>query len=288
MFNKLLIPLDGTAHAEHAFHLAQTLAPETDSHLILLRVIDQDRVNSPSSELAIAHHYLSDLHRTAQPSTRKICTQLAIGDVASVIVDTATHEAIDLLLMTAEGRLGFGRSILGGVAERVLRTAPCPMLVSRSPKPIQQILITLDGSHLAEQALPLGLAIADKLGAQVTLLQVEEAVKVAPSIASKWLARAEGEQERISERLTTDAATYLQQVAGKSSGGKVKTAVLPGPVVSSIIDYIEHNQIDLVVMATHGFAGLSRWDYGHVTEKIMRGADTSLLITRPAPHQRIE
>ncbi|MCA9964292.1 MAG: universal stress protein [Anaerolineales bacterium] len=286
MFQKILIPLDGTAHAEHAFHLAQTLAPADDGQLMLLHVLAQARESVSTHDLATAHRYLSDLHRTAQPTTRKLCTQLAVGDVASVIVDTATQENVDLLLMTAEGRLGFGRSILGGVAERVLRTAPCPMLVSRFPDKIQRVLITLDGSHLAEQALPLGLAVAQKLEAKVTLLQVEEGVKVAPSIASKWLERAEAAEERISERLATDAATYLQQAATKVGSG-VKTAVLPGPVVSSIISYIETNHIDLVVMATHGFAGLSRWDYGHVTEKIMRGADTSLLITRPAPHQRI-
>ncbi len=286
MFQKILIPLDGTAHAEHAFRLAQTLAPTDAGQLMLLRVIAQARESVSANDLAAAHHYLSDLHRTAQPTTRKLCTQLAVGDIASVIVDTATHEQVNLLLMTADGRLGFGRSILGGVAERVLRTAPCPMLVSRFPDKIQRVLITLDGSHLAEQALSLGLAVAQKLAAEVTLLQVEEDVKVAPSIASKWLERAEATEERISERLVTDAATYLQQVAAKVGGG-VKTAVLPGPVVSSIINYIEANHTDLVVMATHGFAGLSRWDYGHVTEKIMRGADTSLLITRPAPHQRI-
>lgn len=286
MFNKILIPLDGTAHAEHAFHLAQTLAPASNGQLQLLHVVDQAGDDTTGAKMATAHRYLSDLHRTARPTANKLCTHVAVGDVASIIVDTATQEKVDLLLMTAEGRLGFGRSILGGVAERVLRTAPCPMLVSRFPDKIQRVVITLDGSHLAEQALPLGLAVAQKLEAEVTLLQVAEAVKVAPSIANKWLQRAEADEERIAERLTADAATYLQQVATKVGGG-VKTAVLHGPVVSSIINYIETNHSDLIVMATHGFAGLNRWDYGHVTEKIMRGADTSLLITRPAPHQRI-
>lgn len=300
MFSKILVPLDGSELAERAFRLAAMLAKVAGGELVLLRVPEAERVLSgivarESRDVAtsVAATYLTELHEAHAHLPVTIQTRVVNGgDVASVIVETAVSEQVDLMVMGANGRSGFGQAILGSVAERVLRNAPCPMLLARQERPIRKILVPLDGSHLSERALPLALASANTFAADVTLLRVEEDVKLAPQLAVRWLEREEGETEGIADRLLTDAATYLADIQAAVVPQKaarapfaVETAVRHGTVITSLVDFIEEQAIDLVVMATHGFAGLARWDYGHVTEKILRGVDASLLIVRPAAHE---
>ena len=96
------------------------------------------------------------------------------GDEASTILETASAENVDLIVMTTHGRTGLTRWVLGSVTERVLHDAPCPVLVMRTSTPLQKVLITLDGSVIAEYALEPGLAVARALDAQVRLLAVAD------------------------------------------------------------------------------------------------------------------
>ena len=65
------------------------------------------------------------------------------------------------------------------------------------------------------------------------------------------------------------------------------TAVIDGPVVDSILDYIEGSNADLLIMTTHGRSGLKRWVYGSVTSKVLSGSKCSMLIIRP-PQEELQ
>ncbi|HEX6384417.1 MAG TPA: universal stress protein, partial [Anaerolineae bacterium] len=190
MFSKILVPLDGSALAENALAPASALARVGQGQIILLRVPESSLLHIPELHVHNIHYpeqawdhsyncreYLNTLRfgrRHIAPDV-EIQTRVISGDVASVIVDSAVDEDVDLIVMSTHGRSGFNRWVYGSVTEKVLRQAPCPVLVVRSQQPVERVLITLDGSALSERALEPGLAVARAFDARVTLLRVEGA-----------------------------------------------------------------------------------------------------------------
>jgi nucleotide-binding universal stress UspA family protein len=228
--------------------------------------------------------YLDALVEERMPPEVMMHPQIIDGDVASVIVDTAVAEAVDLIVMSTHGHTGFSRWYLGSVTEKVLRSAPCPVLVIREVAPISRILITLDGSELSEQALTPGLEIAECFDGKVTLLRVEHP----DDIDRKFIADLDKAKKGLGALVQGDyyhrVENYLWRIAKQKQhwvSKEIQIAAVTGSVAENILRTIEAEEIDLVVMATHGRSGLRRWVYGSITEKVLRSANCAMLIIRP-------
>jgi nucleotide-binding universal stress UspA family protein len=206
------------------------------------------------------------------------------GNVASAIADTAAAEGVELIVMSTHGYSGVTRWVLGSVTEKVLRTAPCPVLAVRTPNPIQKIAITLDGSELSERSLEPGLELAQRLHADVTLLRCVPYAAINSSLDEV----EHGLGRRMQQDLIDEAANYLaaRSASYARSGVEIKTEVRVGPAADNIYEFVETYGTDLIVMATHGRTGVQRWVYGSVTEKVLHSVKTSLLVVRPVSATR--
>ena len=205
------------------------------------------------------------------------------GDVAGTIIDTASREEADLIVMTTHGYSGITRWMLGSVTERVFRGASCPVLAIRQDKPLKHMLITLDGSRLAEQILSPAFGLAHQLSERVTLLRADFEEKLTDlEIGLLDLADSELCRE-IAEHPEKRLSYYLDCAAGKFStqGLKLETVVVKGPPAQTILEFAEAEEVDLIAMASHGYSGMRRWVYGSVTEKVLRNANCAMLIVRP-------
>jgi nucleotide-binding universal stress UspA family protein len=138
----------------------------------------------------------------------------------------------------------------------------------------KHILVPLDGSPLAEGALPHVIAIAKAFYSQVTLLRVLErpATDFQPSLIDPldWQikkASAEAYFDRLATQLQ-DKDLHIQKV------------LLEGPVAQSILSYAHDNNIDLILLSSHGESGLSGWNVSSVVQKIMLRAFTSIMLVR--------
>lgn len=299
MFKKILVPLDGSGLAERALEPAMALArQQSESEVILLTVpVYKDIFISTSAGFDLllpdqsldqfrqdAEVYLDEVSSNWKRADTRLKTMIVDGDIASVIIDTAEEEAVDLIVMTTHGYSGFSRWLLGSITERVLRSVPCPVLVIREKRPLTKIMITLDGSALAEKALEPGIEIAHLLGGNVTLLQVDQGAELgALEISMLDLAEA-GLSRRVQQQAASDhMANYMNRMAGKyrEEGLSIESVVIEGSPARSILDFAEAQEIDLIVMTTHGRTGLKRWVYGSVTEKVMRSTEAAMLIIRP-------
>ncbi len=141
------------------------------------------------------------------------------------------------------------------------------------------ILVPLDGSVLAEKAIPHAMALAKGTGAQVTLLTV---VQLTFGVAG---AKLEAMPEFAAERraaLTGEAMVYLQKIQKDltDQGVVAKPVALEGDIASEIINYAEKNDFDLIAMATHGRSGIRRFVLGSVAEKVIRSAGKPVLLIR--------
>jgi nucleotide-binding universal stress UspA family protein len=137
----------------------------------------------------------------------------------------------------------------------------------------KRILLALDGSELAEQALPHALAQAERFQAELVLLRVFVPVAEPPGMWSPAVKQA-------LERSRVLAYEYLEPVAARLQGRgiSVQTVTTEGRPHAEIIHYVEENQVDLIVMSTRGESGLSRWLMGSVADRVARGARVPVLL----------
>jgi nucleotide-binding universal stress UspA family protein len=289
MFKKILIPLDGSDLAEQALPVAFHLAKKMQSELILLSVARREPVamvepmgygtwlyeEKPISIREQLDTYLTKTVEKYAVADVPLTSLLKEGDEAGEIVDTAVSQEIDLIIMSTHGRSGLSRWFMGSITEKVMHQAPCPLLILRDSTLPEHILITLDGSELAETALLPGLTLAAGIGADVTLLQVLEGSSPQPD-ADDRLESAENADHKKQRHATL----YLQTVAERFSNYAPKTAIPYGKPAEAILSYAEGIPNSLIVIATHGRSGLARWVFGSVVEKVVRGASEPVLVIR--------
>jgi nucleotide-binding universal stress UspA family protein len=139
----------------------------------------------------------------------------------------------------------------------------------------KQIVVPLDGSPLAEQALGHAVAQASKFGADLTLLKVlpplPDVVFSAPSAVMA--------AEKMSAQLAHD---YLEDVADgiREQGVEVRIAEVEGEPYVEIIRFAEEKGADMIVLSTRGQSGFSRWLLGSVADRVVRGATVPVLLVQ--------
>lgn len=148
----------------------------------------------------------------------------------------------------------------------------------------KRILVTLDGSEVAEEVIPYALDIGEKMGSEVVLLRVSPPVQVLEE-DGKIISTIDQEMERVA----ADYNQYLNRIAFqfRAKGLKVLTAVRFGDAAEEIVEYAKENGVDLIAMCTHGRSGIRRWVYGSVADRVLRAASTPVLLVRAsgAPHE---
>lgn len=143
-------------------------------------------------------------------------------------------------------------------------------------QPQQRILVALDGSELAERALPEVLALAKLPESEVTLLQVVPPVDEVVGDGEEFAIDQQWESRRI------NAARYLKRICARPEWRSVRArvAVETGRPAEAILDFARKHKMDRIVIATHGRTGLGRWVYGSVADKVLRAADRTVVLVR--------
>jgi nucleotide-binding universal stress UspA family protein len=151
---------------------------------------------------------------------------------------------------------------------------------------IRSILIPLDGSPLAEQALPLGTSIARRWGASIVLLQV---IPIPISAIGDALQGITGLDAQLSASRQF-AAEYLGTVAGRLEKRGVPTsyATIIGSPGECIAEVADRRKVTAIVMSTHGRAGISRWALGSVTDRVLHLTGRPMVILRSAEAVQME
>ncbi len=142
----ILVPVDFSPFSEHAFRWALDIATDQQAKMILVHAIHPLAhlafpesicvTDFPTMEQELkreAKKHLANFAAIPPPPTVPIETQVVMGDPVWEICHAATREHADLIVMGSRGRTGLSHVLLGSVAERVVRHAPCPVLVVRGP-----------------------------------------------------------------------------------------------------------------------------------------------------------
>jgi nucleotide-binding universal stress UspA family protein len=147
----ILVPVDFSPHAEYAFTYATRLAERFGAKLALLYVVDDSFVTGGwSSEIYVSNvpelmeNLIADADRRlatlkASAAALGLTAETAVirGRPAHAIVEHAKNGGFDLIVMGTHGRTGVSHVVMGSVAERVLRKAPCPVLTVRGTEAVE-------------------------------------------------------------------------------------------------------------------------------------------------------
>jgi len=277
---RILIPLDGTQEARATLPYAAALAtPGTE--IILLTVVPSD------GDTDTVRAGLETAAQRLRVAGQMVRTEIAVGDPAERIVDTAVNLDAGMIVMASHGRGALGRLIYGSVADRVAREATIPTMVVRArqvelgPVGITRLVVPLDGSPRAEAALPAATAISRRLGSPIFLVRVVDPADLMPPAVGMGEAIPFEIYDEAEKEMEQDARNYLDAVAKKlhEQGLPVATDVLMGPPASSIEDATHLG--DVLVISSHERTGVMRWLLGSVAEKLTR-EDKSPVILVPA------
>ncbi len=225
--------------------------------------------------------YLNTQARSLLQDGLDVDIDVQIGAPAERIVEVAQQIDAHLIVLATHGYTGFKRWTLGSVADRVVQGTRTPVFVvpGYNPRPsgelrLRRIMLTLDGSALAKQALPLATEIATHAQAELLLFQV---VSPLASIYSGLVLPPD-----IQDAMHDTATDELRAAAAalRLAEIKVATAVALGDPADQIVAAALQNRVDLVVMATHGYSGIKRWALGSVADKVLHATPAPLLLVR--------
>ena len=316
MIASVLVPLDGSPESAPARPYAEALLPD-DGAILLLTVVSDlgtlvpndpvltewqwthrpEREAAYAAELNGARAALQQIVAQKPDSPLTWSVEVALGDPASQILQTIAHRDPDLVAMTTAGRSALGRFVFGSVADRIVRNSPVPVLLVRlaatAPAPegatIARLLVPLDGSELAETALPVATEVAQRLGVPVHLVRATNSAQVLATLGGGGPVPATppaGIYDQLGSDLEREATTYLSGVAkGLQAEGLIASwEVDSGSPYTEIAHAIKPG--DLLVMTSHGRGGVMRWLLGSVAEKLVRDAPAPVLLVPAADRGR--
>jgi nucleotide-binding universal stress UspA family protein len=309
---RILVPLDGSPLAEMALPHAVALAQATNCGLVLLRVVPPISVTIPfaglieesarlwdiyDEEPEFAGHYLHEVVERLAPMKLEVETHVAEGLPADLIVEYARdHPAVTAIAMSTHGRSGLGAWIFGSVAEKVVNSAPVPLLLIRpdgkhdAPEMLdipryRTLLVPLDGSAFAAQALEQAKTLGQG-GARLVLLAV-----ASTPFDLKLVKSAAGADWSAMPWYTPAArmAKYLDSVIGpmSQSGIPIEAQITYGDIADEILKAAAFVEADLIVMATHGLSGLGHVILGSVATRVAQSTHVPLLLVRAKKQEEI-
>lgn len=303
MLRKILVPLDGSPSAEDAIPMARRLARRrgAEVELILVREAPTEplTVHTESAEVQrmdeadqqAAEEYLESVAARIREDSGVTARGVAVeGEVIGSIREWVSSSGVDLVAMCTHGRGGWSRFWLGSVAQELVRRLDVPLLLTRphgelegqaAPPPPEgplRVLVTLDGSQYAEQALEAAIRAFSEDDAEYTLLRVV----VPPVVSGYRVPKAHPDYEE-QEKLTARATEYLDKRVAelRERGLKVDSAVIARQhVAEGISDYARREGKHVIAIATNARQGMPRLILGSVADKVLRSSSVPILVTR--------
>jgi nucleotide-binding universal stress UspA family protein len=310
MLRQIIVPLDGSTLAEMALPHASAMARATSSSLVLLQVVPP-LVHTRSATWSTSRSALSQSHKEdfvrAQTYLSKVEeglrvegveaeTRLREGDAAKVIVSEVSEDpSIFVIAMSTHGRSGLGRWFSGSVAEKVLQTSPVPLLLSRPDEdqqltwhPYRQtyrtIMVALDGSTPAEQALEQARLLAVAAGATLLLVSAVPALEGMAVYLGAASLQLYADAWQVENERTAD---YLVEKvdALRAAGLEVEMQIVQGNPAEAIMVEPDRLGPDIIIMPTQsasqsirGLHGLQDLLLGSVALKVVQEARLPVLL----------
>ncbi len=289
----ILVPVDFSEFSDKAVEYALNLSEKFGASLTLFHavVLFQDDVGEEQRlqeyeewikrREETIHKHMTRNRRRAQEHGLKVESVILRGvNAADVILDYASGQSFDLLVMGTHGRTGLKHLLLGSVAEKVVRLSPLPVItVHRSLQKfrLNKMLVPLDFSPYSREAADEAIELSPYFNASIDFIHVIEQ-DIHPSFYAAGIKSIFQIDKDLAARVIENLRGFLgdQLLENISSNFIVKE----GKAHKEIVEYAKEAEIDLIVIATHGLTGLDYILLGSTAEKVVRWANCPVLTVK--------
>jgi len=280
-FQNILVPVDGSRFSFQNIEVAADIAEKFNSKVTLLHVVphviahppkeyaqqvsDSVRKEMENWFLQRGKQALEEAKMLFAERTLKVDTLLEqFTDPAETILKVAKEKKSDLIVVGSRGTGEIEDFALGSVAEKVCRYAECTVLIVKGGRRISKVLVAVDGSKHAQNAIEHTVQMALKYNATVTLLTVAQTIY--PYLTSDGA-------RKIGELIVSAAAKHVKEL-------KVDERVEVGRPAKIILDIAKNENYDLIALGSRGLNPAIGFLLGSVSDIVARYAQCSVLIVR--------
>lgn len=304
MFDKILIPLDGSPLAETVLPHVIALARGYESDIYLLRVLDPQGVPTISGSRdhlewqiikAEAKAYLNNIRDRLQEIDLHPEIHIMEGSAAESILEFSADHDINLMVLSSHGQSGISGWNVSSVVQKIILRARTSVMIVRAYHPFKggltelqyrRILVPLDGSLRAEVVLPVVNKLASEQGSELIICHVVRR----PEMPRRIQHSQEDIElsEKVTQRNRIEASRYLEQVNSIVDAKTDTRLIVDDSIVAPLYELVEQEQIDLVVLCAHGYSGGTKWPYGSTVISFIAYGNTPMLIYQDLDKNQME
>lgn len=284
-YQKILVGIDGSEESFNAFKSALSLAKKINASVSVLYVLPLGVEVSSALSLFTgmkdifrkgAEKILKEAQSIAEEEGIEVRLKFEEGEPYTKLVDILYAEESDLLVLGKSGKGGLAKALIGSTASRAIGASPVDVLVipKNTTLKLKKMLVPVDGSLYSEEAAMRALELASHLKSEIILLSVVEIPFELYETAT--------DIGKMVEHLKTEAEEFIRKLKSKykEKGIEVKGYVVEGIVEEKILEIAEKEEVDLIIMGSHGKTGLKRLLMGSVTEKVLTLGTKPVLVVK--------
>jgi len=301
---KILLAVDGSRYSEAAIGLVKALKIGRKAEATVLTVIPEHvflgghtlvdllgrsaalktQVREAEEERAL--ELLAKLSKSLATRGLKVETMVRRGSPADEIIKTRRNIQADLVVVGLKGTSDTPEFLLGGVAHKVIKYAPCSVLVAKKEaKAINRVLVPLDGSKHSDKVVQFLLQMPLPHHAEVLVMTVVQSFAAAFVKAytldlerdKRIVAELQKAEEEAAEQLMAEAENGFRR-----GGYRVSVIVARGDPSQEILRGAARQNVDLIALGAKGLTGVRGFLLGSVAQRVARYAKSSVLIVRPS------
>ncbi len=287
MFNKVLLPLDGSKLAEQVLPHVARLAKAFNSEVTFISVCEPEETEYGQVCRLYLDGEMQKLQKIIDKESGVVLNKAVVeGKPAEQILKYAKGNATDLIVISSHGRSGIMPWSLGSTVNKMLHKVGTPLIIIKVQEGdvtatesnlFNRILIPLDGSERSAMVIPYVVEITKRIESEVILYQ---------SLESGHHVRTIGGidyipfKDRDINLMRMKARTYLDDIARQFDGTKatVKHEIRKGDAAKEIMAAAIETDCNLIALASHAHSGFESWFYGSVTHKILSSTSKSVFL----------
>ena len=297
MFDSILVPLDGSLLSECVLPHVVAIGQAFNAKIMLLHVLDKNQDDASPQLFDLlnwqinkteAKLYLEKISERLQKSGLQTETIVLEGPLAESITEFAQSQEMKLVILSSHGHNGLKKWGISSVTHKIILSAPTSVFIIRAPRQKEQsyerILVPLDGSWRAENALSMIVLLARFHKSQIHIVHVVKTPEMA-----RHMPPAQEDidlSNRIVARNREEASHYLDQVKLGSlmAGIDIQThLIVSDNATVAIHELVDREQIDMLVLSAHGYSGNNQWPYGSMVNNFILYGKVPLLIVQDLP-----
>jgi nucleotide-binding universal stress UspA family protein len=298
MFERILVPLDGSLLAECVLPLVKVIARcfGSEIHLLCVQIPvsgDTQPVDPFQWNLQVAEDkcYLDNIKEKLEQSGLNVTAQVLEGRAADNIIQFAESKDISLIILSSHGRSGITGWNISSVVQKVIFRARTSVLLIRayeyfpvdSEITLRNILLPIDSSQRAEYALPYAVTLAETQQSKLHLAYVVKRTEIIGHLP------ADIKDQELANQLTEvnkkRAEAYLRDLLSRLNISPETHLEVSDNVLETLHNLVEKADIDLVVLTAHGHTGGFKRPYGSITLSFLLFGTTPVLVAQDVPRQ---